>query len=663
MTNTPSAGAAGQDKAARPARGLHGRLDTPTGAVAPGVDLVIGGWVVHERLTVDRVLVTVDDEVAGHCRVDVPRPDVRERYPDVIGASHRGWAVTVAPQVGDQVTIRAYAHVETGEETDPSRLGPWIRFAEATLPLVTSGDSFGRIDEPAEVTPGVLRVTGTAWAPGGLARVELSTGTGAAAQWVRARHSLPGRTPSGTAPADQGLAGFAGYVRVPDTGPVTIRAVASGLDGRRHELEPLQVTVCPAADQGTSPERAALLLDRFHQRVRRLSGDQAVPPRVMVAAHALDLGGAQLYLSLLMDQLRSRGFDFCVVARSTGALQADLEAAGIPVLVFGTDPSDREVLEGQALAIAEFAVENGVVGCLANSLPTFPAVLAAERLGLPTTWAIHESFDLDVFWVEAYGRMLPRDVTELAASALADCDEVVFEAEATSSLYEPLVHTDRRRRVSYGVDAAAIDTFLATQSPAAARSALGLEQDALVLACVGTVEARKGQLALVRAFARIPAERRRDVQLAFTGMNDSGYAHALRTVVADAGLTDAVKLQALTQDIYPSYLAADVLVSASDIESVPRTMLEAMLIGRPVAATAAFGVGELVTDGETGFLCEPLDLGALQQMLERVIATDRARLSEMGQAARAHVLREHDPSIYVDHFEGRLSPWVRGSAQ
>ena len=292
-----------------------------------------------------------------------------------------------------------------------------------------------------------------------------------------------------------------------------------------------------------------------------------------------------------------------------------------------------------------------------------PAVVAAQRLGLPTAWAVHESFDLDTFWAEAYGRPLPSDVTEVARMALSACDDVVFEAEATSLLYADIVAPDRRSVVPYGVDAAAVEQFLAGHTVTGVRAGLGLAEDALVLGCVGTVEPRKGQLALVRAFSRIPAERRPGVQIAIIGMNDTAYANALRQFVLDSGLSDVVTLVGVTADIYPWYLAADVLVSASDIESVPRTMLEAMLLGRPVAATAAFGVTELVSDGSTGFLCDLLDLDALQGMVERVIATDRGRLSDMGQAARQHVLRHHDPSIYVDHFAGRLGAWVRESAQ
>ena len=60
-------------------------------------------------------------------------------------------------------------------------------------------------------------------------------------------------------------------------------------------------------------------------------------------------------------------------------------------------------------------------------------------------------------------------------------------------------------------------------------------------------------------------------------------------------------------DTYPWYRAADLLVSASDIESLPRSVLEAMCFRVPVLATSIFGLPELISDGETGFLFEPGD--------------------------------------------------------
>ena len=76
------------------------------------------------------------------------------------------------------------------------------------------------------------------------------------------------------------------------------------------------------------------------------------------------------------------------------------------------------------------------------------------------------------------------------------------------------------------------------------------------------------------------------------------------------------------------------LVCASDVESLPRSMLEAMAFGRPVASTAVFGIPELVEDGVSGFLCRDRDLAALRGMLERVADTSRGRPGRHGRSRR-----------------------------
>ena len=54
---------------------------------------------------------------------------------------------------------------------------------------------------------------------------------------------------------------------------------------------------------------------------------------------------------------------------------------------------------------------------------------------------------------------------------------------------------------------------------------------------------------------------------------------------------------------------SDLLVCASDVESLPRTVLEAMAWELPVLATAVYGLPELIEDGETGWLCRPARRG------------------------------------------------------
>jgi glycosyltransferase involved in cell wall biosynthesis len=65
--------------------------------------------------------------------------------------------------------------------------------------------------------------------------------------------------------------------------------------------------------------------------------------------------------------------------------------------------------------------------------------------------------------------------------------------------------------------------------------------------------------------------------------------------------------------------------------------LEAMASGTPVVASRIGGVPEVVTDGETGFLVDPGDVGALHDGLAMLLADGRLA-RRMGDAARAAVL-------------------------
>jgi glycosyltransferase involved in cell wall biosynthesis len=71
----------------------------------------------------------------------------------------------------------------------------------------------------------------------------------------------------------------------------------------------------------------------------------------------------------------------------------------------------------------------------------------------------------------------------------------------------------------------------------------------------------------------------------------------------------------------------DVVVHASvRPEPFGRVILEGMLLGKPVIATAAGGVPELIDDGRTGFLVPPGNASALADCLRRVLsAPDDAR--------------------------------------
>ncbi len=77
----------------------------------------------------------------------------------------------------------------------------------------------------------------------------------------------------------------------------------------------------------------------------------------------------------------------------------------------------------------------------------------------------------------------------------------------------------------------------------------------------------------------------------------------------------------------------------SDREAYSLACLEALGHGVPVLATSQGGLGEMITNGEQGYLIDPDDTEAWAARLVE-LATDRARLGEMSRAALARY-REH----------------------
>ena len=215
-----------------------------------------------------------------------------------------------------------------------------------------------------------------------------------------------------------------------------------------------------------------------------------------------------------------------------------------------------------------------------------------------------------------------------AFSALG-ASRVVFEADATRRLYEPFVAEGASAVVPYGVGIRLdIDAYRAQHDRSEVRANLGLPDSATIVLCLGMIEPRKAQVAIAQAFAGSAVVADTDTVLVFVGAEEgSPYVEALEEYIEDAGARDRVRVEPTQNDTYQWYLACDVLVCGSDIESLPRSILEVMLFERPVASTAVFGVPELIVDGEVGFLCAPSDVLALRGMLERVATAGRPALA------------------------------------
>jgi len=105
-----------------------------------------------------------------------------------------------------------------------------------------------------------------------------------------------------------------------------------------------------------------------------------------------------------------------------------------------------------------------------------------------------------------------------------------------------------------------------------------------------------------------------------------------------------------TDDVRHFLTQADCVVLPSYREGVPRTLLEAAAIARPVITTDAPGCRDTVVDGESGFLCRVADAQDLADKLLRFIALRPEAREVMGRCGRAFVEKNFDERVVIGRY-------------
>lgn len=103
-------------------------------------------------------------------------------------------------------------------------------------------------------------------------------------------------------------------------------------------------------------------------------------------------------------------------------------------------------------------------------------------------------------------------------------------------------------------------------------------------------------------------------------------------------------------DVRPAIAAADCVVLPSYREGLPRTLLEAAAMAKPLIATDVPGCRQVVTEGVNGFLCTVRDPRSLAEAMLRMLRASPAERAAMGTAGRARVELEFDEKIVVARY-------------
>ena len=138
------------------------------------------------------------------------------------------------------------------------------------------------------------------------------------------------------------------------------------------------------------------------------------------------------------------------------------------------------------------------------------------------------------------------------------------------------------------------------------------------------------------------------VQVVLAG--DGPLAQGISELAAASAFPHRIHLLGFRSDVLELMRAADVVVSASLSEGLPRAVVEALLLERPVVGTDAGGTREVLLDRLTGVLVPCADAGALAEGILYLLRRPH-EAARMASAGREYVTPRFEARTMVERIE------------
>jgi len=333
-----------------------------------------------------------------------------------------------------------------------------------------------------------------------------------------------------------------------------------------------------------------------------------------------DAGGMNVYVVETATRMARRGVAVEIFTRATSSEQPPVAALAPGVLVRHVAAGPFEGLGKNDLPSQLCAFTAGVLRAEARHEPGYYDIvhshywlsgqvgwLARDRWGVPLVHSAHTLARVKNAALAEGDE--PEPVVRVIGEdqVVAEADRLISNTDEEARQLIELYHADPQRLVTIppGVDLARFRPG----SRVAARTALGLPRDAVVLAFVGRIQPLKGPDVLLRAAAELvrrdPTMRERLVVLVAGGPSGSGLAEptALHELAAALGISGNMRfLPPQGAGLVEVYRAADVVAVPSHNESFGLVALEAQACGTPVVAARVGGLPVAVADGRSGLL-------------------------------------------------------------
>lgn len=346
----------------------------------------------------------------------------------------------------------------------------------------------------------------------------------------------------------------------------------------------------------------------------------------------------------LIRALKQAGYQPVVIAPAEEASAERIDQLGVEHIILDLNRSGINPVADARLFLAYRTILRKLrpVAFLGFTIkPNIYGSLAARTLGIP---AIANISGLGTVFLRR-GALL-KVVTPLYRLALRRAEVVFFQNPDDFALFRTLkIVSEKQARLlpGSGID---LELFRPRPLPPGPPTFL------LVARLLGDKGVRE-----FAAAARIVRLQHPDVRFQLLGPIDEGNRTAVTRTELEQWVADGVvEYVGAAQDVRPFIEQATAIVLPSYREGLPRSLLEAAAMARPLIATDVPGCREVVKHGVNGFLCAARSAGDLALAIGRLCEMTAAEHRAMGAASRALVEKRFSERLVIDSYLDCLQP-------
>lgn len=380
---------------------------------------------------------------------------------------------------------------------------------------------------------------------------------------------------------------------------------------------------------------------------------------ILFIHQSAELYGSDKTLLILVSNLDKTKYRSVVALPNDGELRIALELENIQVVILpvlklyrkmfvpkNTWSFIKDLRKGfQAIDLLNQTYKFDLI--YSNTLAVLIGLLYAKKRKIKHLWHVHEIIESPKLFTKAFRFLLQ----------LTSNSTIVYNSVATQKFWNYKQKIALKSTVILnGLDLVKNDLDLNEIQKIRKTIFKSSNDDELIIALVGRISRRKGQMILLKAFYEL-IKNNTNLKLIFIGSappNQDNFLNDLQSEILNHDLEHQIILIPFYDKIFDIWQSIDIaVVSSIEPETFGLVAVEAMLAKKPVVASNLGGLTEIIVNNETGFLVTPNDELALAKAIQKLIENPKLR-AKMGNKGYDRAVKHFSVENYVKKIEAVL---------